>query len=142
MIPNVERRMRTELHGKAYCVRHVKIFLSTEHVRIFISTFRFTAENKANRHPNIHMPFGIGPRNCIGMRLALLELKMAVVEIMQKFKLIPSETTQSHVSVFEKRVGFSLMADTIFRVDSLFSVGAGGRMSNHCASFSMCVVSC
>eukprot|EP00057_Strongylocentrotus_purpuratus_P011651 XP_011666125.1 PREDICTED: cytochrome P450 3A24 [Strongylocentrotus purpuratus] len=54
---------------------------------------RFTKENRANRHPFAWIPFGAGPRNCIGMRFALMEIKMAVVRILQKYRFVPSPKT-------------------------------------------------
>ncbi|XP_046571699.1 cytochrome P450 3A24-like [Haliotis rubra] len=55
---------------------------------------RFTTEAKAKRNPLAYIPFGAGPRNCIGMRLALLEAKIGIARLLQNFKPIRSEKTQ------------------------------------------------
>ena len=33
------------------------------------------------------MPFGQGPRNCIGKRLALLEVKATIVTLLQNYRI-------------------------------------------------------
>ncbi|KAI5091213.1 cytochrome P450, family 3, subfamily A, polypeptide 65 [Silurus meridionalis] len=55
---------------------------------------RFTQENKENIEQYAYMPFGLGPRNCIGMRFALVIIKLAVVEILQRFNISLSEETK------------------------------------------------
>ncbi|KAM4734352.1 thromboxane-A synthase [Anableps anableps] len=48
---------------------------------------RFTPEAKASRHPFVYLPFGAGPRNCVGMRLAQLEIRMALVHLFHRFSI-------------------------------------------------------
>ncbi|GFY80088.1 cytochrome P450 3A8, partial [Trichonephila inaurata madagascariensis] len=48
---------------------------------------RFTVEERAKRDPYAYLPFGAGPRNCIGMRFALMEIKVCLVYIVANFKL-------------------------------------------------------
>ncbi|KAM9855326.1 cytochrome P450 3A27-like [Aulostomus maculatus] len=54
---------------------------------------RFSKENKDNIDPYAFLPFGAGPRNCIGMRFALLMMKLALVEILQNFSFVPCKET-------------------------------------------------
>ncbi|XP_053683840.1 probable cytochrome P450 9f2 [Sabethes cyaneus] len=55
---------------------------------------RFSVENRSQIKPEIYLPFGIGPRNCIGSRLALMEIKSGVYHLLRKFSLEPTEKTQ------------------------------------------------
>ena len=60
----------------------------------FCVYYRFTPEAKADRDPLAWIPFGFGPRNCIGMRLAKMELKIAMIKILQNFKISISDQTE------------------------------------------------
>ncbi|XP_071093713.1 cytochrome P450 3A8-like [Haliotis cracherodii] len=60
---------------------------------------RFLPENKHELHDYMWMPFGVGPRNCLGMRLALLEAKMAIVALLQNFRFVVTPETQIPVTL-------------------------------------------
>ncbi|CAL8144793.1 unnamed protein product [Orchesella dallaii] len=53
----------------------------------------FSQENKAGRNPYAFLPFGTGPRNCIGMRFALVESKAAIAYLVHNFRMEPTEKT-------------------------------------------------
>ncbi|XP_046751467.1 probable cytochrome P450 6a14 [Diprion similis] len=50
---------------------------------------RFTEENIASRHQYHYLPFGEGPRNCIGMRFGLLQTKVALAKLLSKYRFKP-----------------------------------------------------
>ncbi|XP_049644601.1 cytochrome P450 3A12-like [Suncus etruscus] len=60
---------------------------------------RFSSENKGSINPYVYMPFGIGPRNCLGMRFALMNLKFALVKVLQNFTFKPCKETQIPLKV-------------------------------------------
>ncbi|XP_024427126.2 cytochrome P450 3A12 [Desmodus rotundus] len=60
---------------------------------------RFSKSNKDSINPYIYMPFGNGPRNCIGMRFALMNMKVAAVRVLQNFSFKPCKETQIPVEL-------------------------------------------
>lgn len=48
---------------------------------------RFMPENRHSIVPYTYLPFGGGPRNCIGMRFALSEIKLGLSQIINKFQI-------------------------------------------------------
>ena len=54
---------------------------------------RFFPENR-NHPPYTYMPFGYGPRNCIAMRLALMEAKMALLNAVYHYKFSISSNSE------------------------------------------------
>ncbi|XP_077286390.1 cytochrome P450 9e2-like [Arctopsyche grandis] len=55
---------------------------------------RFSDENKGSIDPITYLPFGVGPRNCIGSRFALLEIKLIAFHMLSKFDIIQTKNTQ------------------------------------------------
>ncbi|XP_036028238.1 cytochrome P450 3A13-like [Onychomys torridus] len=63
---------------------------------------RFSKENKDRINPYTYLPFGYGPRNCIGMRFALINMKLAIIKILQNFSLSPCEETEVPLKLGKK----------------------------------------
>lgn len=60
---------------------------------------RFSHEGKKNRDNCAFIPFGAGPRNCVGMRFALMEIKMLLVKFLLKYKFSVCEKTPDKIEM-------------------------------------------
>lgn len=88
-------RYRRDLYvfsQRPWTLKTVATFLSCKPCCVCI--FRFSKENKDSIDPYTYMPFGAGPRNCIGMRFALVMMKLAMVEILQRFSFSVCKETE------------------------------------------------
>ena len=70
----------------------VRVYLFMYTITLLVH--RFHPDEKANHHPMSHMPFGWGPRNCVGLRFAMMEAKMAMVCLLRKVKFERSPETE------------------------------------------------
>jgi len=55
---------------------------------------RFNDENRGSIDPDTYLPFGLGPRNCIGSRFALMEIKTVFYYLLLNFSIEVNAKTQ------------------------------------------------
>ncbi|XP_077563283.1 cytochrome P450 3A41-like [Haemaphysalis longicornis] len=67
---------------------------------------RFSEENVGSIQPYTYLPFGAGPRNCIGMRFALQAVKLSVLHTVRNVQLVRTEKTKVPL---EFQNGFSVL---------------------------------
>lgn len=74
---------------------------------------RFLPNEKSSIKPCTFLPFGVGPRNCIGQRLAYLEMKIALIRVLQCFSFKVDLAKTSVPPEFAKQAQFTAAKDGI-----------------------------
>ena len=60
---------------------------------------RFSKEFK--RHPAAYLAFGLGPRNCVGIKFAYLEMKLILVKILRLYEVFESSFSPKQLHFVE-----------------------------------------
>ncbi|XP_077564072.1 cytochrome P450 3A24-like isoform X3 [Haemaphysalis longicornis] len=68
---------------------------------------RFSESNMGSIRPYTYLPFGAGPRNCIGMRLALQAVKLCLFHSVRSVRFIRTEKTQVPLKIAK---GFGVLS--------------------------------
>ncbi|XP_077270870.1 LOW QUALITY PROTEIN: putative cytochrome P450 6a14, partial [Temnothorax americanus] len=69
---------------------------------------RFNTDEKARRHPYAYLPFGEGPRICIGTKFGHVQTKVGLVSLLSKYKFKPHSQTAVPFIFNEKSFGLAV----------------------------------
>ncbi|XP_017070438.2 cytochrome P450 9c1 [Drosophila eugracilis] len=73
---------------------------------------RFDEEHKNEIRQFTYLPFGVGQRSCIGNRMALMEVKSLIYQLVLRYRLKPTDRTSP--DIMDSIVGFRLMPRELF----------------------------
>ncbi|KAH9396368.1 hypothetical protein TYRP_019771 [Tyrophagus putrescentiae] len=73
---------------------------------------RFMGENREKIVPYTFLPFSSGPRQCIGMRLSLMETKLGVARILDRYEVVRTAKTTDRLTI--KQGAFLLKTSPIW----------------------------
>ena len=76
---------------------------------------RFFGDNAKKIDPKTFLPFGAGPRGCIGKRMALVILKLAIANLILKYKLQSRTKTMETLDVSQSNYGALLTPDIFIK---------------------------
>ncbi|XP_066156671.1 cytochrome P450 6A1-like [Euwallacea fornicatus] len=73
----------------------------------------FSPESIASRPENAYIPFGDGPRLCLGMRLGVLQTKLALILLLKDFRFTLHENSKKHHLEFARGMFLTSFKDPV-----------------------------
>uniref|UniRef100_A0A182THA1 Cytochrome P450 n=1 Tax=Anopheles melas TaxID=34690 RepID=A0A182THA1_9DIPT len=80
---------------------------------------RFQPEEVKKRHPYVFLPFGEGPRICIGLRFGMMQTKVGLINLLRRFRFSPSARTPERVVYDPKMFTLSPIGGNYLKVDKI-----------------------
>ncbi|XP_020287841.1 cytochrome P450 6B2-like [Pseudomyrmex gracilis] len=80
---------------------------------------RFSDEAVKSRHPMFYLPFGDGPRNCIGSRFGTYQIKIGLVKLLRNYKFETCKETQIPYRINSKAVLLSPVGGIVLKITKI-----------------------
>lgn len=96
-----------------YCFHHNPMYFPNPEV---FDPERFNDENRKNIDPSVYVPFGIGPRRCIGNRFALMEIKVIIYLMLSQFSFHKTPQTEVPMKIKSSPFGLSPLNGLILSI--------------------------
>uniref|UniRef100_A0A8W7NXJ4 Cytochrome P450 n=1 Tax=Anopheles atroparvus TaxID=41427 RepID=A0A8W7NXJ4_ANOAO len=80
---------------------------------------RFQADVVSQRPPYVYMPFGEGPRICIGLRFGMMQVKLGLITMLRQFRFSPTEDTPERITFMPNVFVLSPDRGSYLRVDKI-----------------------
>uniref|UniRef100_A0A1Y1KCH3 Cytochrome P450 n=1 Tax=Photinus pyralis TaxID=7054 RepID=A0A1Y1KCH3_PHOPY len=80
---------------------------------------RFSAENKPTIKPFTYLPFGEGPRMCIGLRFGLMQVAVGLALLLKNFRFTLSEKTKVPLKYNANSIILSVVGDIWLKVHKI-----------------------
>ncbi|XP_058460161.1 probable cytochrome P450 6a14 [Malaya genurostris] len=82
---------------------------------------RFLPKVVSSRHPYSFLPFGEGPRICIGLRFGVMQAKVGLITLLRSFRFLPSSRTPDTIRFDPKSFVLSPIEGNYLKVERIAS---------------------
>ncbi|CAF1056683.1 unnamed protein product [Adineta steineri] len=97
VVQGIDIEKGTSVYPDIYSIQYDRELWGPDDPYIFLPE-----RHKIKRHPMAFMAFGAGPRNCIGMRFALIEMKMLLTRLLREYTILPGEHLEKNFNIHEE----------------------------------------
>ena len=97
IIHGISIKKDTVIQPDLYSVHYDRELWGPEDPYVF-----YPERHATKRHPMAYLSFGAGPRQCIGMRFALIEMKILLVRLLREYSIVPGEHLEDRFNIRDR----------------------------------------